>query len=428
MNDRDERIFEPGEIFAQRYDIERRIGIGGFGSVYRARDSNLRREVALKVLDVYESAPNPRAAQQIRKRFGREAMVAGTIQHPSIVQVYDAGATEHRGWECLFLVMELLEGWNLEDHLYRFENLEPSLLLPLYVQLLRGVAEGHRRKVIHKDLKPGNIFYHMPHTRDARLVVFDFGIARILHEERYTATGHLVGTPQYLAPEYIIDQTVTPRFDVYQLGLILCELLTGVPVVIPADSFIGTCQAHVTGLELPESILESPLAPVIKKSCAKEPEDRYADAGEFADALEALDTFDFSLGSESKDEVDERVDRSIPAPTLPISDEARDQIRADRSERGRDTHLFSPDTAETIRARLAQMRSESPDEEDPAGNDHQKVNVQKGQRDQRKEPTITADASPEPTPPPRPRRSFLVGVFIFLVVLVILGFYVLGAR
>lgn len=409
-----EHILEPGELFADRYEVERRIGIGGFGSVYRAKDKNLRREVALKVLDIYESAPNPRAAQQIRKRFDREAMVAGTIQHPSVVQVFDAGSTNHHDWECLFLVMELLEGWNLEDHLYRFGRFEPSVLLPLFTDLLKGVAQGHRRQVIHKDLKPGNIFYHLPNTPQSRLVVFDFGIARIMHEERFTATGHLVGTPQYLAPEYILDQTVSPEFDVYQLGLILCELLTARPVVLPADTFIGTCQAHVSGLELPEAILNSALGPIVLKACAQEPRERYSDASEFAAALGELDATKVEL---KVDEVETPTaeDRPKPVPTLPLTDKARDQIRADRAAMGRSTELFSPDTAKTIRARLESMRAEPSDDQSATreleGSEHHD------------EPTQTV-TSPEQEDARQPSSFPLAIVLAVLVLLLLIGVYV----
>lgn len=402
-------ILEPGELFADRYEIERRIGIGGFGSVYCATDTNLRRQCALKVLDVYQSAPNPRAAQQIRKRFEREAMIAGTIQHPGIVQVFDAGDVTHNGWECLYLVMELLDGWNLEDHLYRYQRFEAKTLLPMFHRLLLGIASGHARDIVHKDLKPGNIFYHCPNTPDQRLVVFDFGIARILHDERYTATGHLVGTPQYLAPEYILDQSVTPRFDVYQLGLILCELLMGVPVVSPSDSFIGTCQAHVNGeVELPKQILDTPLGPIVRKACEPNPDDRYAEAGEFAEALAKLVPYDFDVRHRT---TSQGVGQPLSVPTMPLSSADRDEIRADASTRERRPERFqefSPSTAKTIRAQLQEMREERV--EGPLDNGLSNPTD-----------TLTAESPSSSTQ----RNPLLIGLIVLLVALLLLGLFVL---
>ena len=189
---------------AARYELEGELGRGGMAVVYAARDTEIGRRVALKVLAAHLAGD-----EGFRARFLREARIAGSLSHPNLVRVYDID--EHDGLPCI--VMELVEGGTLEGG---------RLSLAEAAQVAGGLAYAHARGVVHRDLKPGNLL----RTRDGFVKIADFGIARAVEETRVTQIGTVLGTLRYLAPEQAEGRDVGPQADVFSLGVVLDELLT----------------------------------------------------------------------------------------------------------------------------------------------------------------------------------------------------------
>lgn len=282
-------VLKKGDLIQNRYTVEGEIGSGGFATVYIAQDRIIARPVAIKVLRIGIGSEESEELKRTRKRFLREARLAAKIDHPGVVDIYDFGLLT--GSNAPFIVMEYLEGHNLFDEIYRNGPLDPTWLLPKYCQVLDALGEAHSHSIIHKDLKPGNIFINRPGTRREVWKVVDFGIAHIdtPADKRLTKTGFLSGTPQYLPPEYIQKQEVTPQMDVYQMGLTLVEALCGKPAVPDRKPF-QAARRHVTGnLDIPEIVVKSPLGNVLRRALAPDPAERFATGIEFADALDEVD-------------------------------------------------------------------------------------------------------------------------------------------
>ena len=197
-----------------RYQVENVLGGGGMALVYRARDEELDRPVAIKLL-----ADNLAADEAFRKRFLREARLAAQLAHPNVVQVYDSGEADGRP----YIVMEYVEGETLADLLARRGRLPPAEAVELALQICSGLEHAHRAGLIHRDIKPQNLLIR----GDGTVKITDFGIARSAHGTRLTETGSVLGTAAYLAPEQAAGEEVTPAADVYAVGVVLYELLAG---------------------------------------------------------------------------------------------------------------------------------------------------------------------------------------------------------
>jgi len=204
-----------GDRVGGRYRLERLLGGGGMALVYAASDDRLDRTVALKVL-----ADNLAEHVEIRERFLREARIAARLAHPHIVEVYDSGQGERP-----YIVMEYVDGATLADELRRRGPLAPHEAGALVAQAADGLAHAHAAGVVHRDVKPENLLV----DADGALKIADFGIAHAVEGTRLTSTGAVLGTASYLAPEQATGDTVTPATDVYALGAVLYELLTGRP-------------------------------------------------------------------------------------------------------------------------------------------------------------------------------------------------------
>ncbi|MEZ4474720.1 MAG: serine/threonine-protein kinase [bacterium] len=214
----------PGTLVAGRFQIEGLLGEGGMGSVYRARQIALRRPVALKVL-----LPHLASDELARARFEREARVASRLRHPNAVEIFDFGQAEGT----LFLAMELLEGESLRAVLEVQTGVLPlPRALRIAAQVADALVAAHREPLIHRDIKPENIFLCVDRAGEERAVVVDFGLAFIAdHDElgRVTRQGALYGSPAYMSPEQARDPSVEAPTDIYSLGCVLHELVTGVP-------------------------------------------------------------------------------------------------------------------------------------------------------------------------------------------------------
>ncbi|MBZ0116998.1 MAG: serine/threonine protein kinase, partial [Sandaracinaceae bacterium] len=265
----------PGELVARKYRVDHALGEGGMGTVYAATNVLTGKRVALKWL-LPRLARDPRAVA----RFLREARAAGGIDHPNVVDVYDVG--RDRG--APFLVMELLRGEPLTVLVGR-RPVPSDTVVEMLMPALRGVAAAHARGIVHRDLKPENIF--LCHGEDGRVThakVLDFGISTGRDDG---ATAELAGTPQYMAPEQLRGDEVDRRADVYALGVILYEALTGA-LPYDADDFTSMTRAHeVSSVVRLEWRGVSPgLAEIVHRAMALRPEERFPDVASLARALE----------------------------------------------------------------------------------------------------------------------------------------------
>jgi TolB-like protein len=253
----------PGEKFADRYEIEAPLGRGGMGAVYRAKDLALGEAIALKLL-----APGPEVCSRDILRFRDEVRLARRVTHPNIARVYDIG--EHRGM--LYLTMELIVGETLRAKLRREGRIDPARAAAIARALALGLSAAHAAGVIHRDLKPPNVLIE----QGGRVVISDFGIARSLGDASGLTLG-AVGTPFYMAPEQLAIGAIDGRTDLYALGLVLYEMLTGAPPSTAPAAFAVTPAGAVP---VPEA-----LADVVRRCIARDPDARPASAAEVARML-----------------------------------------------------------------------------------------------------------------------------------------------
>src|SRR5690349_17880374 len=258
-----------GRTFDTRYVIERKLGSGGMADVYLAEDQELGRQVALKLLDDRHASD-----EQFVERFRREAQSAAGLNHPSIVSIFDRGYAEGT----YYIAMEYLDGRTLKELLVKNGPTPVPIAIDYARQILGALAFAHRNGIVHRDIKPHNIVV----GSDGRLKVTDFGIARS-GASQMTEAGSIVGTAQYLSPEQARGAPVDPRSDLYSLGIVLYEMLTGtVPYTGEAPAEVA--MKHLRAVAEPPSTFrpEVPrdLDAVVMRALAKEPEDRYSSAEE----------------------------------------------------------------------------------------------------------------------------------------------------
>lgn len=302
-----------GVVIDGRYEITGMIGEGGSAEVYRARQLNINREVALKIL---HAPTTSKAARRYAERFLREARVVAQIEHPGIVAVYDYGVFDGRQ---PYIVLELLKGRSLEEELV--EEIPLARALDLMKSALQALNAAHKLNIVHRDLKPGNLFLTTDENGNERLKVLDFGLAFPTEQvqERLTQAGHVNGTPQYVSPEYLERQIVTPALDVYQMGLIFVEMLTGKPV-IDEDSPYACFVIHCSGiLPIPRWVRQTCVGHIVDRATHLDHTQRYQDAAEFLAALETLDDEDISqLRATQSERGHEEASTLTPAPTPPV--------------------------------------------------------------------------------------------------------------
>jgi serine/threonine protein kinase len=264
-----------GELIAGRYELEVLVGSGGMSNVFRAHDRLLERTVALKILHEQYT----RDADYV-ERFRREARAVAQLAHPNIVTVIDRGEQDGRQ----FIVFEYVDGQNLKE-LSAGGPLDPREAIRLALQVAHALSFAHDRGLVHRDVKPQNVLLN----DDGQAKVTDFGIARSLDVHGVTQTGTVLGTSDYIAPEQARGQKVDPKTDIYSLGAVLYELLTG-EVPFSGDNFVAVAMRHVS--EPPPSVLvHRPDCPLrldlaIQRAMAKDPADRFASMDEFCTELE----------------------------------------------------------------------------------------------------------------------------------------------
>jgi len=282
-----------GRVLADRYRIEEVIGRGGMGAVYRAADERLGRNVAVKVITA--TAADPEARERVRARFIREARAAARLpHHPNVVPVYDYGTDAETGLD--YIVMELLRGEDLASRLQRAGAPPMETALRILEQAARGVNVGHRMQVIHRDVKPGNIFLlDDGDADDVQVRVLDFGIAKVMAEEdtetALTHDGRAPLSPAYASPEQLRGEAhLTPASDVFALGAVGYQLLTGAKPYTEADrNRMAIGQAVPTlSIRARNPAVPAEVEAVIGQALAHDAAARFPNGGAFADAVSAV--------------------------------------------------------------------------------------------------------------------------------------------
>ena len=271
-----------GRILGGRYELGDLLGYGGMAEVFRGRDIRLGRDVAVKVLRT-DLARDP----SFQARFRREAQAAASLNHPSIVSVYDTGEDDKDNSQVPYIVMEYVSGRTLRQVLQQDGRMEPTRALEITRAVCNALEYSHRAGIVHRDVKPANVMI----TPEGEVKVMDFGIARAVSASQatMTQTSSVLGTAQYISPEQARGEHVDQRSDVYSTGCLLYELLTGVPP-FTGDSPVAVAYQHVRENPAVPSSIDPDIAPaldaVVLKAMAKNPANRYQSAGEFAADLD----------------------------------------------------------------------------------------------------------------------------------------------
>ncbi|HEY9719689.1 MAG TPA: protein kinase [Trichormus sp.] len=268
----------------RNYELLRVLGAGGMGTVFEAKHLVLHTNVAVKMINT--SQLNDR----VLLRFQREAQTANKLKHPNLVGVTDCGITKDGA---PYLVMDLIEGPSLKDLLHQKGSLPVDDALNLVMQICEGMTFAHERGILHRDLKPANILLTKQADNSYQVKITDFGIAKLLGSDegtQLTRTGEVCGSPQYMSPEHTSSRATDARADVYSIGCILYELLTGAPPY-SGNSVIETLYKHVNERipTLEEGSLGKNFSPqleeIVAKALAKDPDNRHASAKEYAEAI-----------------------------------------------------------------------------------------------------------------------------------------------
>ncbi len=293
-----------GTTLNGRYRLEARIGAGGMSTVYRALDETLQRQVAIKLLNREVTSDSDQL-----ERFRREARAVAQLSHPHIVGVIDAGEDEGRP----YIVFEYVEGETLKDRIRRCGRLAIPEAVAYAIEIARALGAAHARHIVHRDVKPQNVLI----DEEGSAKVTDFGIARTLDEQGLTADGRVLGTTDYVSPEQALGHHVTGQSDLYSLGIVLYEMLTG-EVPFKGDNQVAVAMKHVRealpDVQMARPEISAALAAVVDRATAKRQQDRYADDAELIADLEDVLTIEAARAGSATGEVTS-VLRTLPSTT-----------------------------------------------------------------------------------------------------------------
>lgn len=277
-----------GQVIDGKYLVEALIGEGGMGKVYRGRNTRTESPVAIKTL-----IPDLLVDESLVERFRIEAKAASNLRHPNTIRVYDFG----KEGDVLFMVMELLDGMSLEGLLQREGRVEPGRLLNIIRQTCRSLDEAHSAGLVHRDIKPDNIFLNRVGDELDQVKVLDFGVAKLQNNQYGNATltqaGMIFGTPRYMAPEQARAMELSGRSDIYALGIIMYEALTGRPP-FEANDPVGVLIKHVNEPPVPFAEMNPSMEPMpefealVMRCMAKDPDDRFDDVRTLMNALDGV--------------------------------------------------------------------------------------------------------------------------------------------
>ena len=257
------------------YEITEHLGRGGMGNVYKATDTMLGREVALKMLH-----PQLTVQEQFLERFKKEARVLAQLLHPNIAVIYNF--IEQGGNH--FMVMEYVEGNSLDDLLKKYTTLPPEFIVPVFIQVLEGLKHAHKKNIFHRDIKPANIML----TPDGTVKLMDFGIAKIAGEQKMTQVNKIVGTVEFMAPELLQGKDASAASDIYAAGVTLYELICG-KLPFEADTDFNLMQAIMKQKIIQpakfNATIPKALSEIVMRALDKNPAARFADAAAFQQAL-----------------------------------------------------------------------------------------------------------------------------------------------
>jgi eukaryotic-like serine/threonine-protein kinase len=301
-----------GTVLSGRYRLEAKLGSGGMSTVYLARDQTLDRPVAVKVMHREMSEQEDQL-----ERFRQEARAVAKLSHPNVVSVIDAGEDGGRP----YIVFEYVKGETLKQRIGRVGALDTQEAIAYAIEVARGLGVAHARNMVHRDIKPQNVLI----DEEGRAKLTDFGISRQLEQAGVTATGRVLGTTDYVAPEQAMGRGVDPRSDIYSLGVVLYEMLIG-QVPFHADSQVGVAMKHVNE-ELPDVQRRRPeasaaVALVVERATAKNPAERYQAIGEMIDDLETALEVEAARAGSTTGEATSVLD-TVPPPRRKLSGRAR---------------------------------------------------------------------------------------------------------
>src|SRR6476661_6508533 len=287
-----------------RYRLDAQIGAGGMSTVYRAFDAVLERRVAVKLMHREIAADTDQL-----ERFRREARSVAQLSHPHIVGVIDAGEEDGRP----YIVFEYVEGETLKDRIRRMGRLPVDEAIAYAIEIARALSAAHARHIVHRDVKPQNVLI----DEEGSAKVTDFGIARTLDQEGLTADGRVLGTTDYVSPEQALGHPVTGQSDLYSLGVVLYEMLTG-EIPFHADSSVAVAMRHVReaipDVQLLRPEASAATAAVVERAVAKDLSQRYPDAGSMVSELEEVLAIEASRAGQATGEATS-VLRTLPGGT-----------------------------------------------------------------------------------------------------------------
>jgi serine/threonine protein kinase len=280
------------ELLGGQFKVLEKIGTGGMGSVYKAEQPAMNRMVAIKILH-----PKLAGRKDLTSRFRREARAMSQLTHPNTVKVFMYGELEEDG--SLYIVMEMLEGRNLNQTVRKEGPMAPDRAIPILIQVCGALQEAHDLGIVHRDLKPENIFLSKQGGMNDFPKVLDFGLAKVTERQMQpgsvilTQEGMVFGTPEFMSPEQAQGKTLDARSDIYSLAVILYEVLTG-KLPFSARTPMEYIQKHVTdpiiplSERVPDRRFSSGLDEVLGKALQKQPDNRFQTAGEFGEALRSF--------------------------------------------------------------------------------------------------------------------------------------------
>ena len=309
-----------GEVIDGRYKLNRIVASGGMATIYAATDLRLDRQVAVKIM-------HPHLAQDEKfvERFIREAKAAASLSHPNIVAVLDQGWNQG-GTPCVFIVMELVEGATLRDYLHEQGHISPERAIPLIIPVASALAAAHKIGIVHRDIKPENILV----SKEGRIKIADFGLARgaLLGSTMTAESSVILGSVSYLSPEQVQRGIADARSDVYSLGIVFFELLTGEKPYQGEDP-VQIAIRHVNDRVPAPSTLNSAISPeidaLVLRATDVNPDKRPADGAAFLEELRAL--------SEKLDPRKRQLSLELDLPPLPIKQPVRERQRESRSKK-----------------------------------------------------------------------------------------------